>query len=421
MVTAPFRGGIQHASTELYGVWSDEVYLINKSGERTLFSTLSGTDDIHIARNNAATPDIVVVVNSGAFIINTTAIAVQTYPDGDVGSPTCVGGHLGYFMFGYGNGDLIASGLNSTAINTLDSARAESNPDGVSNIKSYDGQMYVMGESSIEVWGDPVNTRGFPLTRIGYNIRPGIIAPHATAGWEPEFGHAPIYVGSDNTVRQLVGAQSVKISPPDLDRFIASTVFKENINCIAYIAGGHAFVQVNSDNWSWVYNLNNGNWHERKSDGSVRSELHGYIAAFRKWLVGKADGTDLLEVNHVAQDEGGNPLVAQMESNEVKDFPNRVRCRRAEFEFTVGIGEAGGTDPIEVDPTVTIEWSNDGGRSWSVPWWRKLGKQAKSLHRVFLLNTGLTGPKGRKWRWTVSDPVHVGFLGGDMEAEVREK
>jgi hypothetical protein len=114
------------------------------------------------------------------------------------------------------------------------------------------------------------------------------------------------------------------------------------------------------------------------------------------------------------------PIVCQMESVGEESWPNRVRVPRADFDFTVGVGEATGTDPIETDPTVMIEWSNDGGRTWVGPWNRKLGRQAVTQQRVTLLNTGMTGPNGRKWRWTVSDPVHVGFVGSSMEAEVRK-
>jgi hypothetical protein len=98
-----------------------------------------------------------------------------------------------------------------------------------------------------------------------------------------------------------------------------------------------------------------------------------------------------------------------------------LRVPRADFDFTAGIGQATGEDPIQTDPTVRIEWSDDGGRTWSTPWNRKLGRQAISQQRITVLNTGMTGPMGRKWRWTISDPVHFGFMGSGMDVEVRNK
>jgi hypothetical protein len=38
---------------------------------------------------------------------------------------------------------------------------------------------------------------------------------------------------------------------------------------------------------------------------------------------------------------------------------------------------------------------------------------------VTVLNTGVSGPYGRRWRLDISDPVYVGFLGGTQSSEVR--
>lgn len=421
MPTGSFRGGLQVGQI-LYGAWEGEVYTVDDDGATTLFSTLAGTDNIFIARNNATTPNIAVVTDVGASIIDTTAGAVSVYPSSNVGSPTCVREHMGYFMFGYGNGDIQASGLNLMTLNTLDKARTESNPDGVLNIVSHEGRMYVLGEKTIEVWGDPVNASGFPLTRLGYNITPGLKGKHAVAGWESEFGHAFIYVGSDDTVRHMRGLESVKISPPDLDRLIADVVdADEDLEALVYVAAGHSFWQLNGPNWSWVYNVDYNSWHERRSTNSTKSRLKRSVAAFGRWLVGDTDSTDLLAINHSLATEGGRLITSVLESGPVKDFPNRQRIPRVDFDFTPGVGIATGVDPIQTDPSVLIEISRDGGRTWGTSWVRKLGKQAESLYRVYVLNAGFTGDEGPRWRWTISDSVHVGFTGADMVTELRKK
>lgn len=428
--TGSFRGGLQVADT-LYGGWSDGLYTVNQSGELTLYSTvLASTDNIFIAQNNReANPHIAIVANSGtAYVALTTAGTLTTYPDSDIGSPTCVGGHLGYFMFGYGNGDIQSSDLNGTNLNTLNKARTESNPDGVLNIISYNGQMYVFGEKTIEVWGDPVNTSGFPLTRIGFNILPGLKTAHAIAGYQPEFGNPFIWVGSDNTVRQLNGFSAEKISPPDLDRLIANVVFADTqLEALCFNAGGRSFWQLNcntgvdSTSWSWVYVLDIKTWYEARSYGSTRSHYKRSVPAFGKWVVGDTESSDLLAIDHTLQQESGDPIIAILESGPVKNFPDRQRIRRADFDFTPGVGITGGTQPIETDPSVLIEVSRDGGQTWPVSWVRDLGRAADYGRRVYVLNAGLSGDEGARWRWTISDPVHVGFLGGEMETELEAK
>lgn len=100
------------------------------------------------------------------------------------------------------------------------------------------------------------------------------------------------------------------------------------------------------------------------------------------------------------------------------NFPNRTRVARADFNFVVGVGIATGLDPIATDPSVGISWSDDGGITWSNEYVRKLGRQA-TPQRITMLRTGMTGPQGRRWRLSVSDPVYVAFMGATQDTALR--
>jgi hypothetical protein len=414
-----YLGGVLVGSTA-YIRMGTKFYTLDSTGALTLLSgTVAGSDKTFFARNNAATPDIVLVCDDGAFEL--TGGTKTAYTDGDVGSPTSVCFHDSYFMFTYGDGTLQASGVNGTAINPLDFTTAESNPDGLHRAWSYKGLLYAAGPATIEVYGPPINSQGFPLNRQGYHITPGLITPWAVAGFEPEFGSWPIYVASDCTVRQLNQSTPVKISPTDLDFLISNVADKSDIEALCYISRGHPFWQVSCDDWTWVYNVNNGTWHERQSNGLARSRMTLSLAAFSKWLTGDTQSNTVLEIDAQKLTEVDDPLIVTLESAPAKDFPNRVRVARADFDFTVGVGDVTGTDPIETDPIVMVSWSDDGGVNFTNPWHRDLGPQAESLQRVTVLNTGLSGPMGRRWRIRVSDPVHFGLMGGDMDAELRRK
>jgi hypothetical protein len=421
-VDGEFRGGVVVGSL-LYGPFGEMVYTVDASGgfSAAFTGTLPGTAKVYCARNNNATPQVVMVVDSAAYYITGTTVAA--YPDGDVGSPSCVCFHDSYFMFGYGSGRIQASAINDTAINLIDFTTAETNPDGIVQIWSYRGLLYAGGTSTIEVYGPPINATAFPLTRQQYNITPGVIAPFCVAGFEAEFGNNPIYCASDNTVRQLNGFTPDKISPPELDALISAVETKTTLEAICYISKGHAFWQLSSSDWTWVYNCNTKKWHERKSDGLERSRMRVSVPAFNEWLVGDTESNNLLEVDGTITTEvdDDHELLFRVESAPVKNFPNRVRVNRADFDFTVGVGDATGADPIETDPTVLVSWSDDGGKTWSTPWHRKLGKQGETQQRITVLNTGLSGPMGRRWRLDVSDPVHVGLIGGAMDGQAVNK
>jgi hypothetical protein len=411
-----FRGGI-FVNNTLYAVIGTNVYTIASGGNFTKIGSLSGTDKVFLARNNAFIPDIVCVAQAGAFTFTGGTVAI--YPDLNVGSPSCVVGHEGFFIFGYGNGNLISSNINTTTINPLNLARTETNPDGVIQLMSWQGQLYAFGEKTIEIWGYPLNGTGFPFNRVGYNLTPGIINDHAVAGFEPEWGPPPIYVGSDNTVRWLINDNPVEISTPDLKRLVTSSTTME---VLVYMADGVPFCEVTGmDDFTWVFDartdINQPTWYERQSYLSDRSRFTGSVFAFETWLCGdfKQQGR-MLEVTFQTEKEVNDPFIATIESLPVEDFPNNISCLRADFELTPGVGHAQGAQPQEFDPQVEISYSNDAGQTWSNPRMCFVGQQSKSNMRVTVWRTGLTGPQGRRWRVGFPSAVHFGIVGGAMKA-----
>jgi hypothetical protein len=414
-----FRGGI-FVNNILYAVLGEKIYAIQEGGSLDLIGSIAGTDKVFLARNNKQpVPDIVLVCEAGVFVVTETS--VSAYPDLDVGSPSCVVGHEGFFIFGYGNSDMIASDINTTSINTNNIAKANSNPDGILQIISYNGYLYVMGTATIEVWGLPLNTTGFPYNRLGYNITPGLIAHHAVAGMEPEFGKPPVYVASDHTVRVLSN-EPVDISSPQLQRFIRAETDNSNIEASVYVVDGIPFWQVSGTEFTWVLVFDGGYWHERMSYLLDRSRLTGSVFAFDRWLCGDIlENGYMLEMTRTVATEIDDPLIAEMESLPVEDFPAFVVIPRADFEFTSGVGISTGHDPDETNPYAEVSWSNDGGVTWTPPLFRELGRQQKSLRRITVRRTGMSGAQGRRWRIAVPAAVHFGFIGGNMDAYFTEK
>lgn len=385
---------------------------------------LAGADKLFLARNNNSTPDIVGIADIGAFII--TSSGVDDYPDADVGSPNAVAFLAGYFFFTYGDGKCRVSGINTTDVNPIDVATAEQHPDGLIRPQPYRSLMLLCGRRSIEVWQNSANPVGFPFA-YSHTISCGLIAPHAMAGGVDEFAEDLLWVADDNTVRRLEGYQGVKVSNPDLDRLLEALKDKTELEACVYTSGGHKFWQISCASWSWVYDLTTGKWAERDSYLQGRSRITQSFAVsaddmgWGGWLCGDTNSSHIAEITRETYKEMDGPFRFRIESSEVKDFPNRIQVSRADFDFVSGVGIAKGADPIETDPTVHISWSNDGGVRWANPLIRKLGRQQESDTRVTVLNTGLSGPLGRRWRLDVYDPVFVGLLGGTQSESVRAK
>lgn len=413
-----FRGAI-YVAPFLYIAYANMLVTVNATGAVNEVGTFNGTGPVTFARNNKRpVPDIVAVSQDGAFVVTDTSI--NELGDPDLPQPIDVTNTDGYFVFAIADGRMFSSGLNATTVNALDTASAESNPDGLLAIRTFKSQVYACGPSTIEVWSNVGNPTGFPFSRSTVLSR-GIIGSRAITGVDDGFSKRVMFVGDDCQVYALSGYDIEKISPSILDWMIQSDPAKLNINCWSYTVSGHPCLVVQGTGWTWVFDLQTSKWHERQSYEVAGWRASGSVYAFDRWLVGDDESTHLHVLTEDAEDESGSPLVWETWSGQGTAFLNRLRVRRADFDFIQGVGDVAGTDPIQTMPRVMIQWSDDGGVMWGQTIERPLGRQGEYMTRVTVAPCGLTGPKGRMWRLRVSDPVYVGLLAGDMDVEQRSK
>lgn len=412
-----FRGALLVGSA-LYAAWSGKAATYTSAGvEAVLTGTLNGTEKVFWARNNKTTPDVVCVApGTGAFSV--TSAAVSNFAAVGIGAPNSVCFMDSYFIFSYGDGTLQASGQNDVTINTLDKTKAQSKPGGLTRCLPFNGQLVAMGPNFGEIYANTANPTGFPFTR-SYVLQRGLLSATAIAGHEDGFGSALIWAADDNSVVQHNGTPNpLKISPPDLDRLIAKVVDKTTLEASVYIAQGHPKWVISCPAFTWEFDLGSKKWNERASYLGTRWRAISGVSAFGKWITGDTKGGRLLYIDQTNYTEYNDPLVMQIDSGPVQNFPNRTRIARADFDFVTGVGIATGQDPTATRPKVGISWSQDLGLTWSSEFVRDLGRQATES-RVTMLRTGMAGPYGRRWRLKISDPVYGGFLGGRQDTELR--
>lgn len=410
------RGMIPANSNTLIIVYDGKVETVTYSGETTTSTegdVLLGTDLVTMARNNAATPDIVCVSpENGAFVID-AAGAVSSYPDSDVGAPNSVCFGDGYFFFTYGDGSCIASGLNDTSINVLDSIKAESQSGPILRGVFFRGMLLLFTGSTIEVWQNTANPSGFPFSRAAVIPR-GIVSGNAVAGWEDKFAAQLMWVGPDNIVYKLSGYEPVRISTHDVEHDLQNLTDKTETRCFVCANNGHQFFVVKSSAFTWVYDLLTASWQERHSYGLANWRAEQSVFMWDDWVIGDELSGFAFRLGNFVYAEDVNPLVYDVTSQPAKGFPNRFTVARADFDFVAGMGVTGGDPYREGDPQVMISWSDDGGVTFGYPLSRLLGKVGEYRARVSVLRAGQATSYGRQWRLQVSDPVYVGLLGGDM-------
>jgi hypothetical protein len=381
----------------------------------TALGPLDGTKIVSLAVNNKTpTPDIVVVTENGAFYLS-ASVAPAAYPDVNIGSPNSVTFGDGYFFFTYGNGVCQASALNGTAINLLNRIIVNSASDGLVRGIWFAQTLFLFTPSRCEAWSDTANPTGFPFSRSAVIPR-GLINAQAIAGFESDFTSSLIWVGSDSVVYLMQGYSPYRLSTNDMERRIQAVVDKTTLRANVYMQDGHAFWQLSSSDFTFVYDLTNSVWQERVSYGQAFSRIEQsiYFPAAGKWIAGDYATGSIGVIDGNTYSEYGAALQWDLVSLPSVQFPARMVVARADFNFIAGTGQPMGTGQTATDPVVAISWSEDGGAKFKMPIVRPLGEGGLNGNVIQVLRSGQTTRYGRVWRLQVSDPVYVGLLSATM-------
>jgi hypothetical protein len=397
-------------------IWilNDLVVRVDPGYALTVLSTLAGTEPVTTARNNAAGgSNNVVVTENGSFHLSETGLT-SDYTTG-FGTPTSVCDIDGYFVFSFGDGKVVASDLNSIAVNAL-SYNTEQGMS-VRRVVRYAGRLYAFGDKWTGVYRN-VGSTPFPFLRE-VTIPRGIVGTHAIAGWEPGWANQLLWVGDDFVVYKLNGYTPVPVSTDDVSRDIQKAVLAGDRNLIeafVYMFEKNAFWVLNAHNrFTWEYNVATGEWNERISFKKANWKGMKSIRMFDEWLIGDEYSGELYRVNGNYFGEGADPLIWQVESGVMSGFPAGMAIMRSSFHITSGVGSFSSV----ANPQVEISWSLNGGASYGAPVLRRLGGPGEYNSHPYIMNSGLSKGQGIRYRLRVSDTVHVGLSGGAIEVEKR--
>lgn len=390
----------------------------------TLLNPLPGADFVTIAKNNRVPVDVVAVCQSGTYTLSTEGTnSVLPYPDATLPDANSVTMLDGYFLFTIADGHVYASGVNDIFVddsdptqNALSFAMCDQSG-GLVRGTTWAEQFFAFGKKACTVFVNN-STSPFPLARTSI-IPVGLKGAAAVTGFEPGWGLGQYFVSVDNTVRRLDGYVASIISNRDVERAIAAVTDPTQIEMSCYVAGGRPTVVVSGPTFTWEHNALSNNWNERESPNFPRWRCSRSVYFAGTWLYGDLQSTAINQISVTAYDELGNPFTARLESGPVKQYPNRIRVTNAAFDFTSGQGLITGT-PDEVDPSVWISTSRDGGATWSTPVIREdLGRQGQFNKMIKVPRLGgIATQHGMRFRVDSSSPVYSTCRGGRCEIQI---
>jgi len=304
-------------------------------------------------------------------------------------------------------------------------------------------EVYLLGETSSEVWVD-VGTFPFPFQRIpGTNTQHGIAAQFSMARVGNSFCYVSRNQRGQGVIVQMNGYVPQRVSNHAVEQTLLNGYINDAIAWTYQLEGHEVYVvSFPSLDLTWAYDTSTGMWH--------------------KWLY--VDSTDTYHRHrgncsatfqgNVYVGDWQNGKVYMLDANNYTDDDNRVRRLRRcphivtdlqrqyfeelQLQFQPGVGLPGvsgnfssgaiagvaiaglaiagttNTATANVNPQAMLRWSSDGGSTWSNEHWVGIGQQGKYNNRAIWRRLGWS--RDRVYEVVVTDPIKAVIVSANLKA-----
>lgn len=380
----------------LYAVSGAELYRVAADGAATLLGPLPGEGPVHAADNGL---QLVLVNDAGdGYVWDGATLAPIVDPDYAPANSCTFLNH--YIVFGRkDSGQFFISGLLDAGVyDALDFATAEARPDAIVQVFAHNNNVWLFGESTTEVWWNS-GAAGFPFERVSG----GIIEIGCVANSVAAVDASLYWLGDDGIVYRANGFQPQRVSTHAVEHILKE---RTNPRAWAYKDEGHAFYVLGFDQGAVVFDATTGLWHERESFTAGRWRADTYAQAYGRHLVGDFLLGRIYEMSLDNHSDGGKALQRRAISPPVQAEGAQVFLSSLQVAFEHGAGLTSGQG---ADPQVVLDWSDDGGRSWSSERWASIGRIGEYRKRAVWRRLGRF--RSRSFRLTYSEPTPFAIHG----------
>lgn len=328
----------------------------------------------------------------------------------------------GYFVFNKPNtGQFQITQLYGTGIDALDFATAEGAPDLLLSLLVDHRELWLFGETSTEVFFNSGDA-DFPFQRInGAFIEQGCAAKFSPA----KLDNTVYWLAADErgygTIQRAQGYTPQRVSTHAVEFAINQMSRIDDAMAYTYQQEGHSFYVLNfpTAQQTWVYDAATNLWHQRAWRDPVNNALEQdraicQMAFANEVLVGDNSNGNIYVLDLDYFTDNGDPIARVRACSHLSDPSYRYQMFASlQVDMQTGVGLVLGQGS---DPQAMLQWSDDGGHSWSNELWASMGKIGERLTRVKWRRLGKS--RDRVFRVTITDPVRVVFIGASVQASV---
>lgn len=414
------RGTLRATQALSVVVAGPNVYTVTSAGVATLRGTVTpGTTPVSMASNGNV---VMIVTGPSGYALNLATYALTQIISTAFQGADRVDFVDGYFVFNKpGTGQFQITQLYSTDIDDLDFATAEGAPDLLVSLIVDHREVWLFGETSTEVYFNSGNA-DFPFERIqGAFIEQGCAAKYSVA----KMDNRVFWLSADDRGKGMVmsaaGYQPQRISDHALEYAIGQMSAITDAVAYTYQQEGHSFYVLSfpAANQTWVFDASTNQWHQRAYRDPTTAALQRHrsncqMAFIGENIVGDWENGNLykMKLDYYTDNGAAIPRIRACPHLSDPDYRYQIHDElRVDMRTGVGLTSGQGSDPKAM-----LQWSDDGGYTWSNELWASIGKIGEYQARVNWRRLGRS--RDRVYKITVTDPVPVAFVGATTRIRV---
>ncbi len=291
-------------------------------------------------------------------------------------------------------------------------------------IKSFKLELYMFTSKGAEVWVPSANTtlpfqrRDDVLITQGLAAAASIAEADNTIYWLSSTGY-----GQGAAVYAFYDITQQRVSDPAFELETQSYVRIDDAIGYSMMWKGNIFYVLifPSANVTWFYNIATKSWQKLLSE-NTNSEIQSltsrhlsncYCYAYGKNLVGDYSSGNIYYFDDTNYTDNGLTIYRERATEHLFQQDRMIFITNFVIVFEAGVGLLAGQGS---NPQVMLQFSNDGGRTWSEELWRSVG--AFGLYRWRAVWERLGGARDWVFRLRVSDPIKTVIIGAYANIEV---
>ena len=454
LVTASFTGSTASGATNSILLTTSTLYL-----GQTIQGTSVPVDSVVIAINTPSGGFNSYTLSSNTTVASETMYAldftVLPSTDGAFSGATTVDVIDNYFVYSRPSSQQFgASDALSPISQQLSFASKDGAPDQLVALIVDHREVYLLGESSSEVWVD-AGLFPFPFQRIpGTSTQHGIAAQNSVSRVGNSFAYVSRNLRGQGQIMQMNGYVPQRISTHAVENTLVNQYINDAIAWTYQLEGHEVYVvSFPTINITWAFDATTGLWYKwlycttanqyQRHRGNCSCVFQGMV------LVGDYANGKIYELDSTNYTDDGNNIRRLRRAPHLVADLQRQYFEEFQIQFQPGVGFTGlsvapyiyiGT-PYTIYPTATLvipatqtvvigfatlqnqtttlpqamlRWSDDGGSTWSNEHWVTIGQTGKYKNRAIWRRLGQA--RDRVFEVVVTDPVKAVIVSANLKA-----